>query len=255
MLRMCFAVRQFKTVDSPSMLKQSVLIEDCLRPSHLTRFVVEEVSALDLSEIYGAYGPRGRVAIAPEILLGLLFYGYATGVMSARAIERETHDSMPFRFIASSLHLDHDTISHFWTRFLNQIEELFIQLLERAVTANILSLESIRVDGTKIYADASKSRAVSDKRLGEIQSQLAQEIEELQNIVVDIETKTDGFSVADEIARRQQQSVQLRQAGGGLNPTCSRELSTRAESLCKSAFRTGSLHRKNGKETDGQRPI
>lgn len=205
-------VRQFKTADYPSMLKQRVLIEDCLPPSHLARFVVEEVSALDLSEIYLAYGPKGGMAIAPEILLGLLFYGYATGVMSSRAIERATHESIPFRFIASNLHPDHDTISHFRTRFLNQIEELFIQLLERAVTSNILSLESISVDGTKIHADASKSKAVSYKRLGEIQSQLAQEIEELQNRVVAIEPKAGGFSVADEIARRQQQLVRLGEA-------------------------------------------
>ena len=92
--------------------------------------------------------------------------------MSSRAIERATHDSIPFRFIASNLHPDRDTISHFRTRFLNQIEELFIQLLERTVTANILSLESI-VDGTKIDTDAPKSKAVSYRRLGEIQSQLA----------------------------------------------------------------------------------
>ena len=47
----CFIVRQFKTADYLFMLKQSVLIEDYLPPSHLARFVVEEVSALDLSKI------------------------------------------------------------------------------------------------------------------------------------------------------------------------------------------------------------
>ena len=50
---------------------------------------------------------------------------------------------------------------------------------------------------------ASKSKAVSYKRLGEIQSQLAQEIEELQNMVVDIETEAGELSVDAEIARRQ----------------------------------------------------
>ena len=51
--------RQFKTADYPSMLKQRVLIENCLPPSHLAGFVIEQVSALDLREIYSAYGPKG----------------------------------------------------------------------------------------------------------------------------------------------------------------------------------------------------
>lgn len=49
-------VRKFKTADYPSMLKQSILIEECLPANHLARFVVEEVAALDLREIYNAYG-------------------------------------------------------------------------------------------------------------------------------------------------------------------------------------------------------
>jgi len=42
----------------------------------------------------------GGEAYAPEILLGLLFYGYASGVLSSRKIERATYESIPFRFIA-----------------------------------------------------------------------------------------------------------------------------------------------------------
>jgi transposase len=34
------------------------------------------------------YAPRGGEPYAPEILLGLLFYGYATGVFSSRKIEK-----------------------------------------------------------------------------------------------------------------------------------------------------------------------
>ena len=73
--------------------------------------------------------------MAPEILLGLLIYGYATGVFSSRGIERASYESIPFRFIAGNWHPDHDTIAHFRSRFLGQIQELFVQVLELAVTA------------------------------------------------------------------------------------------------------------------------
>ncbi len=69
-------------------------------PEHLARFVVDIVEQLDLKSIYKQYGPVGGKAIAPEILLGLLFYGYATGTFSSRKIEQATYESIPFRYIA-----------------------------------------------------------------------------------------------------------------------------------------------------------
>jgi transposase len=46
-------------------------------------------------------------------LLGLLVYGYATGVFSSRKLERATYDSVAFRFIAAN---DHDTLATFRRR-------------------------------------------------------------------------------------------------------------------------------------------
>jgi hypothetical protein len=46
--------------------------------------------------------------------LGLLVYGYTTGVFSSRKLERATYDSVAFRFIAANDHPDHDTIGRRW---------------------------------------------------------------------------------------------------------------------------------------------
>ncbi len=72
-------------------------MREVLPPEHLARFTVEVIAQLDLNGIYTRYAPRGGEAIAPEILLGLLFYGYATGTFSSRRIEKATHESIPFR--------------------------------------------------------------------------------------------------------------------------------------------------------------
>jgi transposase len=102
---------------------------------HLARFVVQTIAQLDLSSMYGEYGAKGGEAIAPEILLGLLFYGYATGIFSSQEIEHATDEAIPFRFIAGNLHPDHDTIAHFRSRFLVQIQELPAQVLVLAIAA------------------------------------------------------------------------------------------------------------------------
>jgi transposase len=103
--------RTFKTVDYDQALDLTVRLGDCLPPDHLARFVVDSVAQLDLSALYAHYGTRGGEPYAPEVLLGLLLSGYATGVFSSRKIERATYEAVPFRFIAGNLHPDHDTLA------------------------------------------------------------------------------------------------------------------------------------------------
>src|SRR5207253_3810778 len=174
-------------------------------PEHLARFVVDSVALLDLSALYAHYGSRGGEPYAPEGVLGVLFYGYATGVFSSRKIERATYEAVPFRFIAGNLHPDHDTLANVRRTFLPERKELFVQVLLLAQEAGVLTLGRISLDGTKIHADASKSKAVSYKRLLEIEAQLRAEVEELFALgeQADHEAVPDGLVVQDEIARRE----------------------------------------------------
>ena len=96
---------------------------------HLARFVVEVIEQLDLSAFVKAYRGSGSASYHPSMLLGLLVYGYATGVFSSRKLERATYDSVAFRFIAANDHPDHDTIAAFRRRFLDRIEGLFVEVL------------------------------------------------------------------------------------------------------------------------------
>ncbi len=52
-------------------------IQDWLSEEHLARFVVDIVSQLNLQPLSEAYAGKGFKAYHPEILLSLLFYGYA----------------------------------------------------------------------------------------------------------------------------------------------------------------------------------
>jgi len=88
--------RRFKKVNYEDSGKQTVTIDDCLPGDHLARFIVAIISILDLSAIYARYALVGGEAFAPEILLGLLLYGYATGVFSSRKMRRRR--TKPSRF-------------------------------------------------------------------------------------------------------------------------------------------------------------
>ena len=79
----------------------------------------------------------------PRMLLGLLIYGYATGVFSSRKLERATYDSVAFRFIAANEHPDHDTIATFRRRFLKEIEALFVEVLKLAGEMGVLKMGTV----------------------------------------------------------------------------------------------------------------
>ncbi len=148
----------------------TIRLGDCVPLNHLARFVVDTIAHLDLSAIYARYGARGGQPSAPEILFGLLFYGYATGVCSARKLERATFESVPFRCIAGNLHPDHDTLAAFRQTFLPALKDLFVQVLLLAQVAGALKLGAISLDGTTIHADASKRHAVSSQRLHSLEA-------------------------------------------------------------------------------------
>jgi len=206
--------RRFKRVDYEQSRQQTVTIGECLPPDHLAYFIVAMIARLDLSSIYAQYAPVGGEAFAPEILLGLLVYGYATGVFSSRKIEKGTYETIPFRYIAGGLHPDHDTIANFRKTFLPQVTSLFVQVLVIAQEAGVLTLANLSLDGSKIHADDSKSKAVSYAYLPKLEARLRAEVEELLSLA-DQADQADlpvGLDIEAEISFRQDRLVNLAQA-------------------------------------------
>ena len=206
--------RKFRTVDYEKTLDLQISLRDVLPPDHLARFIVDVVAQLDLSAVYNHYSDQGAPPYAPEMLLGLLFYGYATGVFSSRKIEKATYEVIPFRFIAGDMHPDHDTIANFRKQFLAELKELFVQILLIAQEMGHLQLGNVSLDGSKIHADASKSKAVSYKRLLAIEAYLQAEVKELFALAeaADGGQLPEAMHIPDEIDRRKQQLAQLAEA-------------------------------------------
>jgi hypothetical protein len=114
------------------------------------------------------------------------------------------------------MHPDHDTIANFRKTFLADIQELFVQILLLAQAVGVLKLGNLSLDGSKIHAEASKSHAVSYKRLIENESQLRQEVGELfalgeQADQGEVELP-EGLVLEDEFNLRQARLVNLAKA-------------------------------------------
>ena len=204
----------FRAIDraTPFLLPPSV--EDWLPKDHLARFVVDIVDQLDLSALIRQYRGSGSAAYHPAMMLGLLVYGYATGVYSSRRIEAATHESIAFRFIAANEQPDHDSLCAFRKRFLKEIEALFVQVLCIARQMKLLKLGTIALDGTKIHANASRHSALSYGHAQKIEAQLEAEVKELlaRAEAADQEPLPEGLSLPEELSRREQRLAAIRQA-------------------------------------------
>jgi transposase len=204
----------FRPIDRDTGFLLPPSVDEWLPERHLARFVVEVIAGLDLRAMTGSYRGSGEASYHPELLLGLLVYGYATGVFSSRKLERASYDSVAFRFVAANEHPDHDTIAAFRRRFLPQIEKLFVQVLGVAREIGVLKLGTVALDGTKIHANASRHSALSYEHAGKIEAQLKAEVADLlaKAEAADQVDVPDGMSIPEELARRETRLAEIARA-------------------------------------------
>jgi transposase len=242
----------FRIVDRKTSFLLPPSVDEWLPERHLARFIVEVIEGLDLRAMSGSYRGSGSASYHPKVLLGLLVYGYATGVFSSRKLERATYDSVAFRFIAANDHPDHDTLAAFRRRFLTQLKGLFEQVLLLAREMGILKLGTVALDGTKIHANASRHSALSYEHAGKIEAQLKAEVADLmaKAEAADQADLPDGFSIPEELARREERLGKLAAARAKIEARAkerhARELAEHEAKLAARAAKEKSTGKKPG---------
>ena len=235
--------------ETPFLLPASV--QDYISQQHLARFITEIVSQLDLREMVVQYSGRGSKPWPPEMMVALLFYGYATGVFSSRKLERASHDSLSFRYICANTHPDHDSIATFRRRFAKQLEACFVQILLIAGTMGALKLGAVSLDGTKVKANASRNKALSWEHANKIEAQIKQEVADLMRMSEEADNTPvpDDMDIPAELARREDRLATIAKA--------KQELQLRAEQRHRrevAEYEETMAKRKRRTEETGKKP-
>ena len=168
------------SLDQPYLLAPNM--HDWLPQGHLARFIADLVGELDLSAILDEYqraDGRGQSAYHPEMMTRLLLYAYAIGQPSSRRIEEATYTDLAYRYLSANQHPDHDTFCTFRQRHLEQLANLFVQVLQICQKAGLVKLGHVAIDGTKIKAHASPNRSVSHDRLSKKEQYWQDKVAEL----------------------------------------------------------------------------
>jgi transposase len=251
------------TIDQTLMFPPS--LHEWLPEAHLARFLVDVVSSLDLSSIYKSYQEkdgRGQAAYAPEMMVRVLLYGYATGVYSSRKIQTRTFEDVAFRYLSGDQHPDHATIAEFRKRHLDALSDLFTQALLLCWEAGLVKLGHVAIDGTKIKANASKHKAMSYKRMNETEARLKQEIDALLAAAEKTDAEEDaqhgkdvrGDELPVELQRRESRLQKIGEAKAALEQEAKEKaVRQRAETEQKLAEREEE-ERRTGKKKRGRKP-
>lgn len=131
-----------------------VSMRDWLPPEHLAWFVLDVVAQVDTSAFHASRrrGGVGRAGYDPDMLLGVLVYGYTVGQCSSRKIEVLCREHIAFRVLSANTFPDHSTLARFRRENLAAVEGFFPQVLALAARMGQVDLATVAIDGTKIAA-------------------------------------------------------------------------------------------------------
>ncbi len=225
--------KTFRAYDPDQMLLMPPSIADWVPEGHLARFVSELVDeVLDLEPFLAAYTERrGFPPYDPRLMLKLLVYGYTTGVRSSRGIEKRCSDDVAFRFLAANQAPDFRSVARFRRTHLAALEALFVEVLDLCRAAGMVKLGRVGLDGSKVRANASRRKAMSYKRMGERESDLQDEVDDLlaqaeaTDVAEDAEFGPDsrGDDLEGEMARRETRLAKIRRAKSDLETDAARK--------------------------------
>ena len=140
------AGKSFRSYDPDQVLLMAPVLREWVPDGDLV-----ESGALDLSVIYASYEEeRGFPPYDPRLMVKLVVYGYANGVVSSRKLERATYRDVAVRMLCADQHPDYRSIARFRRRHLPALGELFVQALRLCKKGGLVGLGALALDGTKL---------------------------------------------------------------------------------------------------------
>lgn len=201
--------------DQPFLLPLSLY--DFLTDGHLAQVINDIVNELDLRELYARYSDLGCSAYHPQMMLKVLFYGYAMGERSSRVIAHRIKSDVAYMYLTALQQPDFRTINRFRKDNIDILKGLFVQIVRLCIEIGMANVGTIAIDGTKLKANASYRKT---KRVADIDKEIEiidKQIEAILKECDETDQKEDEvigqdrsiYEVADELKERQKLKERL----------------------------------------------
>src|SRR3954469_23758375 len=197
-----------------------VRLEEALPPEPPVYVFVDLVQGVDLRHFVIPPGPKGEKPYHPHAPFGILAWGYLHGVRAARKLARLARQEATFVYLAGGGQPNYRTLARCRRDHAAAFTVVFQETVVLALRLGLARLGHVALDGTKLKANTSKPTAMSYGRMRQRAAQLKAEIARLvepaeaQDTAEDQDygIDSDGYSVAEEVARREARLAKIRAA-------------------------------------------
>ncbi len=133
--------------------------EDVLPSDHRARVLWHLLGQLDLSpllaEAKSVEGRQGRDVLSVRMLLTLWLYAISEGIGSGREIERRLKTDPAFQWIVGDQSVGRTKLNEFRVSHRVALDKIFTDVLAVLLHKQLLSLDLVAQDGTRVRANAS----------------------------------------------------------------------------------------------------
>jgi len=226
-----------------SLLPQS--IDEYVGPNELPRFIVTMVKALDIQPLVEKYSNLGQNAFHPKMMLALMFYAYSRGITSSRDIAENVRYDLRYKYITGGLEPNFRTINNFRKDNLSELRRYFVDIIMLCKRLNLVKLNKISLDGTKISASASsknlRDRDTLAKEIKQVEAQIDHLLAKAQVDEDNDNDDDDSSSLIDiELAELKTINERLQAARNVLDKSPNQKRINLTDIDCREQGKTGS---------------
>jgi transposase len=181
-------------------------LEDLLPASHPARMIREFVDAQDMSGM--GFKTRtaedGRPNYSANMLLKVWLYGYVSKNRTTRGLERACMEQIGMLWLTGMQSPDHTTLWRFWRDNRKALRQIFKQLLQVAMSMELVGLVLHAVDGTKIVSQASEEKGLHRQSLEKLMKRLDEGISEIMKQTEQAAKHGGEYRLPEALQKRQQ---------------------------------------------------
>lgn len=196
----------FKPYDQKQNFLLPPSFQDFLGEWHKAIVLSEIIDGLEFRELFSSYAntERWTSAYHPVMLVKILFYGYMNSTFSSRKLADKTQSDLAFMFLSWGNKPDFRTIARFRREKWGFLTSIFVQIVRKAQELGIISFSVVSIDGTKVYADASKNKNSDLEALERQMKKLLEEADEIDAMEDDeLGADDDGSWIPEELRTKE----------------------------------------------------
>jgi transposase len=153
-------------------------IKDMISEDHICFFVEEFVDSLNFTNFDMISDGAGHPSYHPRIIMKIIIQGMLSKERSSRKLASACRENFVFMYLAEKVQPNFRTIARFRKNNKSFVKEAFKETVDLASKNDLIDLNLICIDGSKIKANSSKKMCLTKEQIEKLDSIIDKMIEE-----------------------------------------------------------------------------